>query len=98
MSTDHSCFLYEEQPQCRAVTGEFLAEGLRRGQRVGYLGWGDQAELRASFNGLYESDDAQRPEAVLVASLDDVYHRDVVPAPDDRLGFWAQATDEALAA
>ena len=101
MSTAHSCFLYEDRAHSRVVTAAFLAEGLRHGQRVGYMGWDDPAELaelRASFIGIYEPDDADHRDAVLVASLDDVYRRDVVPAPDERLEFWARTMDETLAA
>jgi len=98
MPADHSCFVYDEQAQCRAVAAEFLAEGLRDGQRAAYFGWGDGAELRESFSSLYGSAGGTAPEAVLVASFDGLYRRDVVPAPDDRLEFWAQATEDSLAA
>jgi anti-anti-sigma regulatory factor len=93
----HSCFIYEEQEQCRAVTIEYLADGLRRGERVGYFGWGDGTDVRQALLGFDQPEHGGSEDAVVVASLDDLYRRDVVPEPMDRLEFWTRATEESVA-
>lgn len=54
---DHVCWPYGDQTELAAVASAFVAEGLRRNERVAYVGQGRPRELRADLAGIPNLDD-----------------------------------------
>lgn len=54
----HLCLSYTDPAELQVTVVEFLADGLRRGQRVRYVGQGTVGDLTAHLADLPETGDA----------------------------------------
>jgi anti-anti-sigma regulatory factor len=91
------CCLYNDVGEFRRRLTAFFAAGLRAGCRVAYAGLGGAEESRADLAGVPDVDRRVADGSVQILSLQDVYG-DAHPVDRDRVvGFYAAATEQALA-
>src|SRR4051794_20388790 len=94
----HWCVAYRGADDLQAATGRHLQEGLAAGDQVGFFGWGDIDGLRPVVRALDDIDVRCADASARVGSLDEVFRRDAPPDPMERLTYWSDATESALAA
>ncbi|MDR6594832.1 MEDS domain-containing protein [Saccharothrix longispora] len=95
---DHVCWRYDDRADFLDRAREFLADGLARGHRIGYVGTGEPAALVEDLRGIEGIDEALRSGAAGVASLDATYRVGAVVEPAAQVRTYAEATEAALAA
>lgn len=93
---DHICWPYTDPSDFRARALEFLADGLRQGLKVCYVGPGAEARLWADLGSLPDRDHHGRRGALQVASLPDIYRSGGVVVPAEQMRAYAAATERAL--
>ncbi len=97
-SHDHVCWSYASGAEFRCRAGEFLAEGLKQGQQVCYVGSGEPGALTATLRRLDGIEAALASSAARVASLEAGYPTGAAIEPDDQVRVYSAATERALAA
>lgn len=95
---DHLCWPYDDPAEYRGRALEFLADGLDLGQRVAYVGAGSHDALRSEISSVDPAGDLVERGALLVRSAIDLYASPGQAGPEARVGVYAAATNEALAA
>lgn len=79
------------------MVASFLADGLRCGHQVRYIGSGSVEELTRQLTGLAGVEEASSRGALQVVSLDEMYRFDAVVDPARQVEAYAEATSQALA-
>jgi len=98
MTRDHWCVAHDDEVDLGVAASRYLSEGLAGGDQVGLYGWGSFEELRAQLSGLGDVDELIDVGAAGVRSLAERFRPDVPPDPAALMGYWADATEEALSA
>ncbi|ANZ40430.1 hypothetical protein BBK82_34865 [Lentzea guizhouensis] len=94
---DHVCWRFDDRTQLRDRAAEFLADGLRLGQTVRYIGSGAVDRLREELAGTDVLRAALRDGTAQVTSLDDAYPVGTVIDPAAQVRAYAAATEQAVA-
>lgn len=94
---DHVCWCFDTRAEFRARAAEFLADGLRAGQRVLYIAGGEPGALAAELRQVRGWDDALTSGAAGVASVEGTYTARAVVDPAQQVVTYAQLTEQALA-
>lgn len=95
---DHMCWSYEDRDELRHRVVEFLADGLRLGQQLYYVGGGRAELLMADLHGLDGLDPVMRAGGLQIRPIESMYGTDWVAEPDEQVRAYAAATEDALAA
>ena len=96
VSAVHWCWAYDDEAELASASSRFLAGGLRRGERVGYFGWGEPRQLEDRLRGLANVETEVARGALLITSLDTYFTHDAWPDPVLRHAMWSNATDAAV--
>jgi anti-anti-sigma factor len=94
---DHACWIYKNAVDLAATATSFLAEGVRSGERLMFVGDGTMAELVALLAGLRNRDRLLASGQLEVRPLFDVYGRHGALEPAAQVEVLRRARDGALA-
>ncbi|MCE6997145.1 MEDS domain-containing protein [Saccharothrix sp. S26] len=95
---DHVCWSYDDRADIGLHVAEFLLDGLERGQRVRYVGYGNAEALTEAVLAVDGIGAALTDGAAEVTSLDAVGPGGAVIDARGQVRSYAAATDQALAA
>jgi hypothetical protein len=89
---DHLCWVYDDDQEMLTAALRFLEEGLRLGERVGYVGGVGVDRMAGELDHLARR---RRPGATFTSDLGTTY-QDRDPDPSEQVRIYRAATEEAL--
>lgn len=94
---DHCCWAFSEAADFHARAAEFLADGLRLGLKLLYMGSGPVDELARHLHGLDGLDALLASGRLVLSSLDEEYAAGACVDPPAQVAHFGRLADEAVA-
>lgn len=95
---DHVCWIFDDRAAFVERALEFLADGLRLGLRIAYVGSRPAADLAGELSPLGDVAGLVAGERLAIASLPEMYPSGSVIDPGHQVEMYRRATREAVAA